>query len=203
MLMDRNSKIETSKKLSPKYESALIFATQLHSTQFRKGTDIPYISHLMSVSSLVLEAGGTEDEAIAALLHDAVEDQGGKPVLERIRTQFGDNVADIVDQCSDADIVPKPPWRERKEKYIADIAHKSPSAKLVSLADKVHNAQTILRDYKVIGEKLWDRFKGKKKGTLWYYRSLSESFKENIQSPLVNELDELVTAIESLLAGQH
>jgi len=199
--MTKKPKNHGFKKLSSKFESALIFATKLHATQTRKGNDVPYISHLMAVSGLVLEAGGTEDEAIAALLHDAAEDQGGKKMLKRIRSHYGDAVAEIVDQCTDAYSKPKPPWRKRKEKYIADIPHKTPSARLVSLADKVHNAQAILRDYKVVGEELWDRFNGTKENTLWYYRELAEKFKENMKSPLVSELDQIVKAIYDLAGG--
>src|SRR5580658_3136535 len=124
--------------LSPDFAEALTFAAHLHGAQTRKGGDVPYVSHLLCVAGLVLEFGGSEDEAIAALLHDAVEDQGGQLTLERIRRRFGSTVADIVEACSDADVEPKPAWRPRKEAYIAHVGSASDSARLVSAADKIH-----------------------------------------------------------------
>ncbi len=183
-------------QFSEKFDEALVYASELHRTQMRKGTEIPYVSHLLAVAGLVTEAGGTEIEAIAALLHDAVEDQGGKPILNEITERFGEEVADIVDACSDTDVVPKPPWQERKEAYIAHIEDASESVILVSSADKLHNARTILADYQNIGDDLWDRFNGTKEQTLWYYRSLVTAFRSNGAKSLVNELDEVVTALE-------
>jgi (p)ppGpp synthase/HD superfamily hydrolase len=185
-------------RLSPRYEAALVMATQLHADQMRKGTGIPYISHLLGVSSLVLEHGGTEDQAIAGLLHDAVEDQGGKETLERIRKHFGSDVADMVDHCTDAYEEPKPDWGPRKEKYIAEIADMSASAALVSCADKLHNARAILSDLREIGDDLWGRFTGKKRGTLWYYRSLVDAFDKVAPGRLASELRRTVEVIESL-----
>jgi (p)ppGpp synthase/HD superfamily hydrolase len=127
--------------LTRRFELALQFASGLHHSQCRKGTPIPYISHLMAVSALVLEAGGDEDLAIAALLHDAVEDQGGAPTLQIIRRMFGDRVANVVMECSDTDREPKPPWRERKERYLTHLLSASADALLVSMADKLHNAR--------------------------------------------------------------
>lgn len=142
--------------------------------QRRRGSGVPYIAHLLGVSSLVMEYGGDEDEAIAALLHDAVEDQGGSKTLELIREQFGDRVADIVEGCSDSfDGEPKLPWRERKEQYLVSLTEASQSVQLVALADKFHNLQCTVADYEQIGDEVWDRFAGKKKGMLWYYESLS------------------------------
>ncbi len=184
--------------LTDRFSQALSLAQQLHATQFRKGTDIPYIGHLLAVCSLVIENGGNEDEAIAALLHDAVEDQGGPPTLAKIRSQFGDNVAEIVAGCSDTDQTPKPPWRKRKEDYIAHVQHASKSIQLVSLADKIHNARSILADYRVQGEKVWTRFHGGKSGTLWYYRALVEAFRSHGYPPLVAELDRVVSELERL-----
>ena len=189
--------------LSPDFVDALSFAAQLHNAQTRKGTEIPYISHLLGVAGLVLEFGGSEDEAIAALLHDAVEDQGGQPTLDRIRRRFGQTVADIVDGCSDADVWPKPPWRARKEAYIAHIAGASSSIRLVSTADKIHNATAILRDYRRIGEAVWDRFKGGRDGTLWYYRALVDATRAAGQSAIVDELDRLVCELEAEVARKH
>ena len=152
--------------LSPRFEDALVYATQIHAHQHRKGTGIPYVSHLMAVASLVLEHGGTETEAIGALLHDAAEDAGGSGRTEDIRLRFGPDVAAIVEGCSDTDVTPKPPWKERKIAYIEHIAAASDSVRLVSAADKLHNARAILKDYRELGESLWDRFNGGKEGTL-------------------------------------
>ena len=149
-------------KLTPRFEEALIFAVQLHAHQTRKNSQTPYIAHLMSVAALVLEAGCDEDTAIAALLHDAVEDQGGYKTLEEIRHRFGERVADIVNSCSDAYTIPKPPWRTRKETYLAHLSDATPAAQLVSLADKLHNARSILRDLRTESQQVWEKFKGGK-----------------------------------------
>jgi GTP pyrophosphokinase len=188
---------EGTTMLSPDFAEALTFAAQLHNAQTRKGAEIPYISHLLCVAGLVLEYGGTEDEAIAALLHDAVEDQGGQPTLERIRRRFGSAVAQIVESCSDADVVPKPEWRRRKEAYVAHVGDASESARLVSAADKLHNATAILRDYRRLREGLWMRFNGGKDGTLWYYRSLVEAYKAAGPHPIQDELDRVVSELEA------
>ena len=187
-----------SPKLSSRFEEALIYATRLHTHQNRKGTHTPYLAHLLSVTALVLESGGSEDEAIAALLHDAVEDQGGKKTLKEIQQRFGDKVANIVASCTDAYTFPKPPWRERKESYIAHIPKASPEARRVSLADKLHNARSILRDIRLDGERTWEKFNGGKEGTLWYYRSLLDTFKQYDDSFMVAELDRVVIEIERL-----
>ena len=184
--------------LTDRFEQALILANQLHASQVRKGVGTPYISHLLAVSSLVLENGGSENEVIAALLHDAVEDQGGKSTLELIRSEFGNEVAAIVSGCSDADTIPKPPWRERKEAYLKHLANASPSVRLVSVADKLHNARATLRDYQVLGEELWGRFTGGKDGTLWYFRSLVVVFSSFGFSPLLNEFIRVVAEIECI-----
>ena len=183
--------------LTERFEKALIYSCVVHAGQLRKGTEIPYISHLLAVASIVLEHGGSEDEAIAALLHDAVEDAGGKPRLEDIRHRFGDAVAAIVEGCSDSDTIPKPPWKERKEKYIAHVRNASPSVCLVSAADKLHNARAIRQDYRQLGEILWNRFNGSRDEILWYYRSLIRAFRDRGTSPaLINELDRVVSEIE-------
>ena len=155
--------------LTNRFDEAFQYAHQLHRAQLRKGTSIPYISHLMGVAGLVIEHGGNETQAVAALLHDAVEDQGGEPRLIEIRERFGDEVAKIVADCTDAWIDPKPAWRQRKESYIAALPEKPTSSLLVSLADKTHNAEAILFDYRSIGDDLWSRFNGGKEGTRWYY----------------------------------
>ena len=186
--------------LSGKFTEALVYAATLHKSQVRKATQVPYVSHLMAVAAIVLEYGGTEEEAIAALLHDAVEDQGGRPTLEAIRELFGAEVATIVEGCTDADVQPKPEWRPRKQAYISHIAQASDSVRLVSAADKLHNATTILRDYYRFGEQLWGRFNGGKEGTLWYYRSLVEAFSGAGEHPLISELDRVVSQIEAAVS---
>lgn len=184
--------------LTQRYADALQLAWQLHRTQYRKGTRIPYVSHLIAVSSLALEHGANEDEAIAALLHDAVEDAGGKPTLEMIRTRFGDAVAAIVDGCTDAYAEPKPDWRPRKEAYLAHLAEASASVRLVSASDKLHNAHSILFDLRVHGPALWSRFTPGKGGSLWYYRALVHAFARHGCTPLVEELDRTVAEIEAI-----
>ncbi|MDT5214197.1 MAG: hypothetical protein QOK18_2436 [Mycobacterium sp.] len=183
--------------LTERFDEALAYVAHLHRTQLRKGGDIPYLGHLLSVSSLVIEGGGTETQAIAGLLHDAVEDQGGAPILAEIRAKFGDDVATIVDQCSDTDVVPKPPWKARKEAYIAHLDTASDDTILVSLADKLDNARALLRDYRIVGAELWQRFSvNDPKEHLWYYRSLLEVFKDRNQTWLVDELDRVITTLE-------
>jgi GTP pyrophosphokinase len=187
--------------LTSRFEEALVLATRLHASQTRKGTRVPYISHLFGVVSLVLEHGGNEDEAIAALLHDAIEDQGDSVSLEDIRQRFGETVATIVHGCTDATTFPKPPWRRRKEAYINHLQVATASERLVSSADKLHNARSILSDYRTYGEAVWDRFSGAKQGTLWYYRTLVETLRAFYPMPLVDELDCVVAEIEELAAA--
>ncbi len=162
--------------LTERFHSALTYASRLHAKQRRKGKDVPYVAHLLGVAALVLEAGGDEDQAIAALLHDAVEDQGGLPKLDEIRAEFGERVAAIVAGCSDSFTHPKPDWCERKKKYLQHLPTASPDVLLVSAADKLHNARTILADWREEGDRVFERFKGKKQGTLWYYRALTDTF---------------------------
>jgi (p)ppGpp synthase/HD superfamily hydrolase len=169
-------------RLTDRYDSALTWARTLHSEQIRKSTDIPYIAHLLGVSALVLEHGGTEDEAIGGLLHDAVEDQGGAPILDEIRKRYGDAVAAIVEGCTDdapSRGKAKRPWKQRKQEYIDHLAKETNrSILLVSAADKTFNARAILADYSDHGEKVWDRFNASRDEILWYYSSLVESFGE-------------------------
>lgn len=186
-------------KLSTRFQEALAVAAQLHGDQIRKGTDIPYISHLLAVASIVLDNGADEDVAIAALLHDAVEDQGGPSVREKIRSLFGDRVASIVDGCTDAEVTPKPPWRQRKEAYLTHLRGASESVRLVSASDKLHNARAILGDYRELGDSLWARFNAGKEGVLWYYRSLVQVFRATGTTPgLIDELDRGVSELERL-----
>ena len=175
-------------QLTNRYDDAFLYASELHREQFRKGTTIPYVSHLLSVSALVLKNGGDEDQAIAGLLHDAVEDQGGQPTLDKITVRFGERVAGIVLDCTDSMGEPKPPWKERKEAFIGSVPTKAVDSLLVSLADKTDNARAILGGYREIGDDVWRRFTGGKDGTLWYYRTLSELFAIHIPGPLADEL---------------
>ncbi len=164
------SKKNAAPLLSPKFALALQFANEIHGTQLRKGVGAPYISHLMAVSALVLEHGGNEAEAIAALLHDAAEDCGGRPMLDTVRVMFGDAVAEIVEACTDTMEEPKPDWRPRKEAYVAHLAGASPSIKLVAGCDKLHNLQTTLRDLRA-GQPAdyWSRFTAGADSQAWYY----------------------------------
>ena len=180
-----------------RFAYALDYATQAHAEQIRKGSRIPYVSHLLAVAALVLEDGGDEDEAIAALLHDVVEDQGGAERLAEVEREFGPRVAAIVESSSDTLLTPKPPWRERKTAYIAHLEEAEPSAVRVSLADKVHNVRTIVLDYRRLGESLWERF-DPGADPVWYYRSLAEVFARRSSSPLVAELDREVSELETL-----
>lgn len=194
--------------LTNRFEDALVFAFRLHIDQTRKSSSVPYIAHLLSVAAIVLENGGDENEAIAALLHDAVEDQGGQMVLSEIESRFGSEVAEIVLSCSDTDTFPKPPWRERKEFYLAHLQEASDGARLVSLADKTHNLRDILRTYRKEGENTWKRFRGGKDGTLWYYQSLVSIFEKSGDDFLTGELrrvyDELIDLIvQSELNSTH
>ena len=177
----KHKKRVLSRPLSDKFNDALVYAARLHREQPRKGKDIPYVGHLLGVASLVLESGGDEEMAIAALLHDAVEDQGGQPRMEEIRKLFGAKVARIVHGCTDSDEIDpdcKAPWCERKEKYIAHVEHKAdPEVRLVSAADKVHNARSVLSGHYEIGDAVFDSFSGRKQGTLWYYRALVDAFR--------------------------
>ncbi len=185
-------------QLTHRFQDALDYAFQLHNSQRRKGTDIPYVAHLLGVTAIVLEAGGDEDQAIAALLHDAVEDQGGVKTLEAIRSRFGERVAQIVDGCTDAYQIPKPPWKERKERYLQRLHSEPEEVRLVSLADKLHNARSIVLDLRQNGGKTFNRFKGGKAGTLWYYRSLVQFFIQTGPQALAIELEKVVGEMEAL-----
>ena len=164
-----------------KYKKALDFAYKIHFDQNRKKTKIPYFTHLVSVSNHVIEDGGTTDEAIGGLLHDAVEDQGGLKTLKKIRKLFGNNVAKIVNECSDTIVAPKPPWLARKKKYISDIKKKGQSSMFVSLCDKLHNGTSIVNDYKRKGKKVWTRFTASPKQVAWYYESLYKEFSKHLK----------------------
>ena len=183
-----------------KLSAAFEFGLKTHAKQKRKGTDTQYVSHLLGVASLVLEHGGDEEQAMAAMLHDAVEDQGAQfePV---IRERFGARVADIVLGCTDADTLPKPPWRKRKATFIRHPEHAGVDVLLVSCADKVHNARAIWTDVRTHGLEVFDRFKAGQDGTLWYYRTLSDIFYPLLPGALSDELQDAVTVIGRLGTG--
>lgn len=185
-------------ELSHRFTDALAYTAALHQKQRRKVSDSPYVAHLLRVAGIVLEYGATEDEAIAALLHDAIEDQGGGPTREEIRLRFGNEVVAIVEGCSDADTVPKPPWRKRKEEHIAEVRQASPSVRLVVAADKLDNARSLLQEYRHRGESLWDFFHGRREGTLWYYRAMLEALAAGGVTPLVEEFQRTLEEIERL-----
>jgi len=188
-------------KLGPRFLRAFLFAAEKHAGQRRKASTVPYIAHLMGVASLVLEAGGDEDLAIAALLHDVVEDCGGAPMLKEVRRRFGKRVANIVDGCTDADTYPKPPWRERKENYLRHLRKADLDTRLVSAADKLHNVCSILTDYWDVGESIWARFNGGRDGTLWYYRVLLDEFLRRKPNRITRELELAVNDLELAAKG--
>ena len=183
------------------FQRALDYAARLHGDQSRKGTRLPYITHLLAVAAIVGENGGTEDEVVAALLHDAPEDRGGEARLRDIRLRFGHAVAEIVAGCSDTYEDPKPPWRERKERHLAHLAGASDSVRLVSAADKLHNARSVLSDYRAVGDVLWDRFNGGREGTLWFYRAVVDTLRVEQNDPTVEEIGRVVSELERLAGG--
>ena len=204
--MPDDAKLDRSTpKLGQRFEDALVYATQKHSGQTRKASGIPYVSHVLSVAALVLESGGDEDQAIAALLHDAVEDCGGAPILADIRQRFGDRVAFIVAGCTDTDQIPKPPWRARKDDYLRHLREAPEDVRLVSVADKLHNVRSIVADYRALGDAVWERFAGRKDGSLWYYRALLDVFlqgKPELQGKsnrLIEEFERSVLELERMV----
>lgn len=187
--------------MTARFEEAFAYAAHVHAAQTRKGdAGIPYVGHLLGVCSLVLEDGGDEDEAIAALLHDAPEDQGGRPVLDEIRERFGERVARIVEGCSDTLEQDKPPWAERKARYLAHLEAAEPSVLRVSIADKVYNLGSTVADLRVDGAKVWERFNARADDQLWYYGSLLDVFRRrNASARLVPEMDRLVAELIGLV----
>jgi (p)ppGpp synthase/HD superfamily hydrolase len=188
------------------FGNALAFAAKLHGKQTRKGSDTPYISHLLAVTAITLDHGATENEAIAAVLHDAVEDQGGQATLEEIRRRFGDQVASIVAACSDTDESPKPPWRERKEAYVARLRTEPYSVRLVVAADKLHNVRDVLRSYRIHGDDLWSHFKGGRDGTIWYYGAVVDALNQAATSDekqlnaLIQEISDSLSMLKQAVA---
>lgn len=184
---------------SQRFDRALVFTSEIHRAQIRKGAGVPYVTHLLAVASIVGEHHGTEDQVIGALLHDAIEDciKDVPDIRDQIASRFGDEVLLIVEACTDADTHPKPPWRERKEAYLERLRakpHDHP-AMLVSLADKVHNSRSILRDQHETGDEIFSRFRGGRDGTLWYYRTLSQIFSDKELGRLAREFEEIVSDI--------
>ncbi|HEX9258498.1 MAG TPA: HD domain-containing protein [Acidimicrobiales bacterium] len=192
-------------RLSERFRGALDVAAWAHEDQLRKSTNIPYVGHLLAVCALVVEAGGDEDQAIAALLHDTLEDQPHKVNEELLRERFGAEVARIVVACTDTTEVPKPPWRPRKEAYLATLGHHDERVLLVSLADKLHNATALRRDLEAHGASVWDRFNAGAPQQLWYLRSLLAIYEQHLQSgppaALVRELRDEVAKITDLAGG--
>jgi (p)ppGpp synthase/HD superfamily hydrolase len=184
------------RQLGRRFDEAFAYAHEVHAAQSRKGTPVPYIGHLMGVASIVLDDGGTEDEAIAALLHDAPEDQGGRERLDDIRGRFGDQVAKIVEDCTDSWSTPKEPWAERKRRYVQHARTLAPSSLRVSAADKVHNAYAILRDLRNSGEQVWSRFSASADDVLAYYQALVRAYRDAGGGKLVDELERIVRGIE-------
>jgi (p)ppGpp synthase/HD superfamily hydrolase len=190
-------------KLTGQFSKALVYAELKHHNQVRKGGDIPYVGHLLTVAGLVINDGGSEAQAVAALLHDAVEDAGGPDTLTEIRANFGEDVARIVEECSDTDETPKPPWRERKQKYINHLARVGDDTILVSVADKLDNTRSMLRDYHEHGAKLWERFTVKDPHDhLWYYGELLNAYRSRgCDSWMVDELGRVVEELKRLVEG--
>jgi (p)ppGpp synthase/HD superfamily hydrolase len=200
--MDKKTQARSTTQLTTRFDDAVTFARYIHIAQASKGTTIPYLAHLLGVASIVLEMDGTEDEAIAALLHDAIEDGGGLAVEIAIREQFGADVARIVRAVSDTDEKPKPPWRQRKQDYLNSIPNKQRDELMVSVADKVHNSRRVLTDYRAIGDEIWPRFKEGRDGQLWYYDQLVPAFQARAHdlgpaaAQRVNEMAHTVTELK-------
>jgi (p)ppGpp synthase/HD superfamily hydrolase len=184
--------------LSERFDRGLLLASALHRAQVRRDSGVPYVAHLLAVTGLALEHGADEDMAIAALLHDAVEDQGGLPTADRIRAEFGARVHDLVLALSDTTDTPKPPWRARKLAYLQHLASAAPDVLLLSCCDKVHNARSIVEDHAHVGTAIWQRFRGQRDGTLWYYRELATIFGQRGPARLAGLLGDLVARMHQL-----
>jgi (p)ppGpp synthase/HD superfamily hydrolase len=186
--------------LGQRFCDALCLANALHAEQRRKVSGAPYVSHVLAVASLVIENDGSEDESIAALLHDAAEDCGGQQTLQKIRNQFGSVVAEIVLGCSDTLESPKPPWRQRKQHHLVQLAVAERSVKLVSLADKLHNLRTSIHGFTMYGDPFWENFHGGREGLLWYYEELMRVFeRSNLPAPLLLDFAENWRRLTKLL----
>jgi (p)ppGpp synthase/HD superfamily hydrolase len=190
--------------LSDRFDRALVYATHVHAGQVRKGTPIPYVAHLLAVAALVLEHGGDEDQAVAALLHDAAEDHGGEERLADIGARFGERVEAIVRECSDALPAPGEPkgeWKGRKQAHLDHLVEAEESVLLVVAADKLHNARAIVLDYREVGEQVWGRFKGSPEDTLRYYRTIVETLGQRLPGSLTAELARTVAQLEKIVTG--
>ena len=183
-------------ELGERFVDALGYAANAHAGQLRGGDGQPYVAHLLRVTGLVIQEGGSEDESIAALLHDAVEDQGGLERLEDIRRRYGHVVADIVDECTDSYGKPRPPWRQRKEQYLSELGNSSPGALLVSLADKLDNVRTMVRGLRMLGEAFWERSGKSPEDAHWYYGTLAERFAELRPGSMAEEFSSAVEALD-------
>jgi len=183
--------------MSDRLGEALRLAARLHRGQTRKGSEVPYLAHLLAVAVLVAEHGGDEDQIVAALLHDAIEDAGGAAAREEIGRRFGEDVAAIVEGCTDTDVVPKPPWRDRKERFLGRLASAPERVRLVVAADKLHNVSATLRDVRRDGSAAWRRFRGGREGTLWYYGAAVESLARGWSHPILDELRDAVATLRA------
>jgi (p)ppGpp synthase/HD superfamily hydrolase len=195
--------IQTVPLLGPRFDAALLLASSLHSGQKRKGTDTPYLSHLLAVSATVIMDGGGETEAIAGLLHDGPEDQGGEATLRLIEARFGSEVAEIVEDCSETFETPKPPWLARKRAYLRKLDRNSISrrALLVSAADKRHNLASIINDHADIGKALWERFNAAPGDQREYYNRLADIYQRRLPSPLASEVGDLVRRLTDITSA--
>ena len=181
--------------MSDRFCEAVALAARLHRGQRRKGNGNPYLSHLLGVAALVMEAGGDEDECIAALLHDAVEDQGGAATARLISRRFGSRVAQVVEECTE-DRSAGQSWQDRKSASVRRVAKLTPSALLVLSADKLHNARSLAAAHREAGSAVWNRFHGGRDGTLWYYRAMADAIVAAGGGPLAGELEEAVRDLE-------
>jgi len=179
---------------SSRFDEALGLAAAAFRDRRRKGTEIPYVAHLLQVAVWVAEGGGDEEQLIAAVLHDYLEDIEGSSAAE-LRTRFGERVTRLVEALSDTTVRPKPPWRERKERYLAHLRAAPAEVKLISACDKLHNARSILRDLGLVGDEVWARFSATKGDTLWYYREVAGALAHEFDHPVVREVDEAVRAL--------
>jgi (p)ppGpp synthase/HD superfamily hydrolase len=201
-MAEQTNRTELAVGLSQRFADALAFAFEVHRTQTKKATRIPYVSHLLEVAGTVLTYGGDEDEAIAALLHDAVEDHSDAVSFASLAQRFGTRVAAIVESCSDTSVSPKPPWKARKERYIDHLSGADESVVIVSAADKLSNARAVIKDFRELGDGVWTRFNAGKPDQLWYYRTvtavLARRAKGTRVQPLVDELGRAVQKLERL-----
>lgn len=187
-----------STTIAEKFELALVYATRLHAKQIRKVDGTPYIAHLLSVAALILEAGGNETEAIAGLLHDSLEDQGGPQTQVEISQQFGAEVLEIIKGCTESEELPKPPWMERKQRYLYQLQNASPSVRLVSLADKLHNARSLLASLHQHGEEVWTYFPVGKESSLWFYQALLPIYRTTNHNSMVQEFERVLFELQSI-----